>query len=168
MTQPQLPKKFRSARPAPKPLPRDKRDPAPDRAGLEKLGQSVRARLEQDPSAYRIPVEQAEIFAITDFLGAEECAQLMALVDQTARPSDTFDDKKIHNYRTYYSGDIDPLHPLARQVERRIDDLLGIDHKFGECLQGQRYALGQEYQAHCDYFAPLADFFQAEIGRAHV
>jgi prolyl 4-hydroxylase len=39
-------------------------------------------------------------------------------------------------------------------IERRIDDLMGIDPHFGEAIQGQRYAVGQEYRGHCDWFPP--------------
>lgn len=35
-----------------------------------------------------------------------------------------------------------------------ICDLLGIDPRFGEPLQGQRYDVGQEFKAHTDTFNP--------------
>ena len=35
-----------------------------DRAALARVGESVRARLADDPAAYRVPVDLAEIFAL--------------------------------------------------------------------------------------------------------
>ena len=41
---------------------------------------------------------------------------------------------------------------FVRMIERRLDDLLGLDGSWGETVQGQRYQPGQEFQAHCDWF----------------
>jgi prolyl 4-hydroxylase len=138
-------------------------DPHPDREALAALGEIVRARLDADGAAYRIPVEEVEIYAISDFLSPSECERFMAMVDATARPSDTFDPGEQNRYRTSYSGDVDYADPFVAMIERRIDDLMGINPLFGEIVQGQRYTQGQEYQGHCDFFAPLAAFFQREI-----
>ena len=39
-------------------------------------------------------------------------------------------------------------------LEALLLDLNGIDPTHGEPLQGQRYAEGQEFKPHCDYFNP--------------
>jgi prolyl 4-hydroxylase len=133
-----------------------------EKDALAAVGAKVRARLAADASVYRIPTDDAEIFAISDFLSPGECERFMGLVDKTAVPSSTFEADNKQTYRTSYSGDVDPFDPFVAMVERRIDDLLGLPREFGEIVQGQRYQPGQEYQHHCDYFPPQADFYARE------
>ena len=84
------------------------------------------------------------------------------MVDAVAKPSTVFDVKYESGYRTSYSGDVEHTDPFVRMIERRIDDLLGIDPSFGETVQGQRYTPGQEFQAHVDWFWTLADYWPEE------
>jgi prolyl 4-hydroxylase len=134
--------------------------PTPDRKALVAVGNSVRARLANDPSAYRVPVDQAEIYAFADFLDRQECAHLMQRIDEVARPSELTRD--LDRYRTSYSGDVDRDDPVVRTVERRLYDLLGIDATWGETIQGQRYHPGQEFKEHCDWFDTTQSYWKAE------
>jgi prolyl 4-hydroxylase len=68
-----------------------KPDPAPDRDALVAQGDAVRARLDGDPYAYRVPLDTMDMYAITDFLSPAECHRFMTLVDEVARPSATFE-----------------------------------------------------------------------------
>lgn len=139
--------------------------PLVDVAALARCGELVRARLAADPSAYRLPTERAEIFAFGEFLSAPECERMMALVDATAQPSAVFDEGQYSNARTSYSGDVDRTDSFVRMIERRIDDLLGLDPTFGESVQGQRYAPGQEFKEHCDWFHTRASYWPTEAKR---
>lgn len=132
-----------------------------DRARLRAVGDSVRARLNADPAAYRLPVDGIEIWAVSEFLSAGECERLIAIVDAVARPSPTYNNN-ADGGRTSYTGDVDPADPFIATLERRINDLLGIDPAFGETLQGQRYLPGQEFKHHCDWFAQDSDYWAAE------
>ena len=138
--------------------------PAPlkDKAALARLGEQVRRRLAADPAAYHIETDKAEIFAFNQFLSPAECNRFIAMVDAVAKPSTVFDIKYESGYRTSYSGDVEHTDPFVRMIERRIDDLLGIDPSFGETVQGQRYTPGQEFQAHVDWFWTLADYWPEE------
>jgi prolyl 4-hydroxylase len=138
--------------------------PTSDTAALKRIGQSVRARLEADPSAYRIPIDGLEIFAVSDFFSEAECRRLMAIVDEVARPSPTYDDSADLG-RTSYSGDVDPWDPFIQMLQRRIDDLLGFAPGMGETIQGQRYAVGQEFKPHFDHFSPSHSFWTTEQAR---
>src|SRR3546814_19183753 len=40
------------------------------------------------------------------------------------------------------------------RVEALISAFTGLDRAYGEPVQGQRYAVGQEFTAHTDYFEP--------------
>jgi prolyl 4-hydroxylase len=136
-----------------------------DRTPLKRIGAAVRKRLAGNPEIYRVPAEQAEIFAVGDFLTADECARLVEQIDAVARPSAAYDSEYADAYRTSYSGNFDPADPLVRAVTRRTDDLLGIDPALGETLQGQRYLPGQEFKAHFDWFAPESGYWKTEYSR---
>lgn len=138
---------------------------SPDRPALARIGAAVRARLDADPCAYKVPVEQAEIYALSDFLGKEECEHLIALIDTVAKPSEVFEEVYQPRYRTSYSGDLHPHDNFVRMVERRLGDLLGLDLVWGEAVQGQRYHPGQEYKEHCDWFDTSSEYWKEEIGR---
>ena len=47
-------------------MPKTVADTMPDRKALAQQGAAVRARLNRDPSVYRVPVEGAEIYAGDD------------------------------------------------------------------------------------------------------
>jgi prolyl 4-hydroxylase len=134
----------------------------PDQARLRRLGRKVRERLSALPDAYRIPTEQAEMFAVGDFFSPMECGRLMGMIDAVAKPSRAFDAAYDSGYRTSYSGDVDPHDPFVRKIQRRLDDLLGIDPSFGETIQGQRYLPGQQFQAHCDWFPGGTTYWEQE------
>lgn len=141
--------------------------PAPlaDRAALAALGERVCARLEADPGAWKLPTDKADIYAIADFLSPAECDRFIALVDKVAKPSAVFDLTYESGFRTSYSGDVDRDDPFVKMIERRIDDLLGMEPSHGESVQGQRYYPGQEFRAHCDWFWTAAKYWATEAKR---
>jgi prolyl 4-hydroxylase len=136
----------------------------PDRADLRQVGEIVRARLDADPSAYRLPVEGLEIYAVRDFLSETDCRRLIGIVDAVAAPSPTYNGN-IDGGRTSYTGDVDPGDPFIRMLQRRIDDLLGLEPGLGETLQGQRYQVGQEFRHHYDWFAAKHEYWDHERKR---
>ncbi|MBF9150348.1 2OG-Fe(II) oxygenase [Novosphingobium sp. 1Y9A] len=131
---------------------------------LRKVGETVRLRLSGDGGVYRIPVEGLEIFGVADFFSTAECDKLMAIVDSVARPSPTYKGTDATG-RTSYTGDVDPFDPFILMLQRRIDDLMGIDPALGETIQGQRYEPGQEFRAHYDHFLPSQHFWDTEQKR---
>lgn len=139
--------------------------PLADQAALARLGQTVRTRIADDPTAYRLPTDRIEIWAFADFLSPGECDRMIALIDIVAKPSTVFNAAYDSKYRTSYSGDVERTDPFVRMVERRIDDLLGMEPEWGETVQGQRYLPGQEFRAHCDWFWTLGDYWPAEAKR---
>lgn len=136
--------------------------PNPDKAALARVGNAVRARLEADPSVHRVPVEAAEIYALSGFISPDECTALMAMIDRVAQPSRVFDHGYGAHYRTSFSGDMDPWDPFVRMIERRLDDLLGLPHEWGETFQGQRYHEGQQFKPHMDWFFTKAAYWKDE------
>jgi prolyl 4-hydroxylase len=139
--------------------------PNPDKVALLKVGAHVRRRLAANPLVERLPTDQAELWAVAEFVSPAECADLMAMIDRTAQPSKVLDHGHTEVWRTSYSGDVDRDDPLVAVIERRIDDLLGIPHEWGETMQGQRYAVGQEFRQHMDWFWTKAAYWKDESRR---
>jgi prolyl 4-hydroxylase len=139
--------------------------PNPDRAGLVRVGQVVRRRLDALPAVERLPPAGLEIWAVKDFLSAPECEALCVMIDRTAQPSAVYDHGYGANYRTSASGNLDPDHPFVAELTARIDKLLGFPPGFGEPIQGQRYTPGQEFKPHFDWFYTLADYWKTEAKR---
>lgn len=137
----------------------------PDQAGLKQVGESVRTRLAENKSIYKLPTDKAEIVALGDFMSPDECRRMIEMIDAIAKPSKVFDLSYGADYRTSYSGDVDPRDPFVKKISRRIDDLLGIEPSWGETIQGQRYLPGQQFQAHCDWFFTDADYWPIETER---
>jgi len=137
----------------------------PDRQRLRRIGRRVRERLAANPAVYAFPNPEAELFAVGEFLSAEECARMIAMIDAVARPSTAFDLDYSTGYRTSYSGDPDANDPFVRRIERRLDDLLGMDRDRGETIQGQRYLPGQQFQCHTDWFPPDTPYWEQEKDR---
>ena len=139
--------------------------PNADQVGLRRVGNAVRERLADNPAVYQVPAEGVELYAVGDFMNADECARMIALIDAVAEPSVVFDLDYSSGYRTSYSGNVDPRDPFIRKISRRIDDLTGIDPDFGETIQGQRYMPGQEFQPHHDWFHPGTSYWDLEMAR---
>jgi len=137
----------------------------PDKNRLRRLGRKVRERLEANPAVYTLPADKAELWAVGDFFSAEECGRLMTMIDATARPSAAFDVAYETGYRTSYSGDLDPHDPFVKRLQRRLDDLLGIEPEYGETIQGQRYLVGQQFQPHTDWFPSNTPYWETERAR---
>ncbi len=139
--------------------------PVPDQAALVSLGDAVRARLADNPAAYRIEDARIELFAVGDFLSSEECLALTAMIDAVARPSALHELGYESGFRTSYSGDLDPRDPFVAGISARIDALLGVDAAIGEPVQGQRYLPGQEFKPHNDWFYVTESYWPQEKSR---
>ena len=115
---------------------------------------SVRGRLAGRGATQRTPSAKLELFRRPDFLSADLCAQLMSLVDRDRRPSTIADHNGDESFRTSETCDLSPGEPAVHEVEAALHELANIDPAYGEPLQGQRYAVGQEFKPHTDYFTP--------------
>ncbi len=107
--------------------------------------------------AQRIPARNIELYIRRNFLDDAICAALVARIDAERRPSTIADANGDPVFRTSETCDLAAADPLIAEVEARIAAYLGIDPAFGEPLQGQRYAVGQEFKPHTDYFEPAAE-----------
>lgn len=112
------------------------------------------AHILAQPGVQRVPSAKLTLFVRRAFLDAATCAALCARVDATRRPSTLSDFNGDPTFRTSETGDLDPFDPLVVELNARIAAFTGLDPAHGEPIQGQRYAVGQEFKAHTDYFEP--------------
>lgn len=117
-------------------------------------GESSTDRLLAKAGMQRAPSAKIELFQRRDFLSAELCEELIALIDAGRRPSTIADDNGDSYFRTSETCDLSASEPAVQRLEAMLLELNGIDPAHGEPVQGQRYAVGQEFKAHTDYFAP--------------
>lgn len=129
-----------------------------NRKQLARIGQEVGARLDGNPRAQRVAFDDVtvpmQVYYYQDFLSPAECRDLITMIDSDAVPSELYrsgqDDEA--DFRTSYSCNLDRWHPDVQRIDDRICALTGIDPRHGETLQGQRYAVGQQFKPHHDFF----------------
>ncbi len=111
-------------------------------------------RLSATPGVQRLPSPKLTLFVKRDVLPPEICSALMTRIDAVRRPSTIADSNGDAAYRTSETGDLPADDPAVIETERRIAMLTGLSPEYGEPIQGQRYAVGQEFKQHTDYFEP--------------
>ena len=107
----------------------------------------------------RVPSTRLALFDCPRFLSPDLCGELIDLIDKDRRPSTIADANGDNYFRTSETCDLSEKEPAVKRLEELLFALNGIDPKHGEPVQGQRYAVGQEFKPHTDYFEPQgADF----------
>ncbi|WP_448664814.1 2OG-Fe(II) oxygenase [Sphingomonas sp. CJ20] len=124
-----------------------------------KIGRDVAARLDANPAVRRAKVEGAQMYTYPDFLSDAECDTLIRLIDSNSRPSTLLATSEDPEYRTSSSSDLYRWDESIWTIDQRIANLLGIPGENAETLQGQRYAMNQQFRAHCDYFHETSDYW---------
>ena len=116
-------------------------------------------RLRRDGAIQIIPSAKLELVQLRDFLTLDHCDRLITLIDADRRPSTLADANGDAGFRTSETCDLPSHEPAVAELEAKLNALTGIDPVFGEPVQGQRYAVGQEFKAHCDWFNPDGEDF---------
>jgi prolyl 4-hydroxylase len=125
------------------------------------VGVAVKERLARNSSAFRIPSNDLDIYVVRDFLSRGECGRLIELIDASRIPSQLLAPTDDPEFRTSESCNLDPINPFVRSIEAKLTGLLGIDPLHGETIQGQRYAVGQQFKAHHDFFHRDQPYWEA-------
>ncbi len=144
----------------------------PDIDAIANLGsgwpiEPVVGRLAATPGVQRVPSTRLDLFIRRDFLDRQMCLGLIDMIDARRRPSTISDDNGDAAFRTSETCDLDGADPLVARLDAMLVGFIGLDPRHGEPVQGQRYAVGQEFKAHTDYFEPTGvDFhrFCSESG----
>ena len=116
------------------------------------IGPWVSNRLQKTPGALKLPSTNLDIFVVRDFLSKRECAELVARIDVQRQPSAILGEYPDPEYRTSESCNLSSTDRLVVSIEAKITQLMGIDPRLGESIQGQRYAPGQQFKPHHDFF----------------
>ena len=126
------------------------------------IGQLVSSRLKTTPGAMKLPSPHLDIFVVQNFLPPRECALMMKMIDKRRQTSGVLGGfgKNDPDYRPSESCNVNPADPFVASIERKITDLMGIDPAHGETIQGQRYAVGQQFKAHHDFFYVEQPYWQ--------
>jgi prolyl 4-hydroxylase len=138
--------------------------PAP--FGSENPAEAMTVHLTAQPGVQRVPSPKLTLFLRRRFLDPETCAAVIGRIDAQRRPSTISDDIGDSAFRTSETCDLDPLDPVVAEVEARIMAFTGLDPSHGEPMQGQRYAVGQEFKGHTDYFEPTGVDYEKFCGVA--
>ena len=111
------------------------------------------------PRVQRVPSPDLTLFIQRQFLTADECAALIDRIEARRRPSTIADANGDRAFRTSETCDLDGSDPFVAAIDAKLAAFAGIDPAHGEPIQGQRYAVGQEFKAHTDFFDPKGEDF---------
>jgi prolyl 4-hydroxylase len=128
--------------------------PAADAAALYRMqiGTYVRERVLAAPNAFKVPATGLDIFIVRHFLTPEECTSVIELIDKDRVPSGLLAPTADPEFRTSESCNLRVEDRANQLVEAKINRLTGIQPEHGEAIQGQRYAVGQQFKPHHDFF----------------
>ena len=128
-----------------------------------RIGAWVKARLLRDPKALRIDCEALDLFVVRNVMSPAECERLMEIIDQDLTPSQLMSPPPEPDFRTSQSCHLNPHEPEIAALEGRFHEVMGIQPELGETAQGQRYALGQQFKPHWDFFVPGQPYYDAAM-----
>jgi len=122
--------------------------------------------LMRDKRVRHVPTRRLTLLTAPGFLSPDLCESLIELIDKDRRPSTIADANGDDYFRTSETCDLGADESAVEQLEAKLFALNGIDPAHGEPVQGQRYAVGQEFKAHTDYFEPQGADFEKYCGTA--
>ena len=141
----------------------DRRDGQIEALGRANSAEQVRDRILCYPGAVRMPANSMELYIVRDFLTLDECAAVIALIEANRVPSPVVGDAPVSPHRTSETCYLYPGPAPVTAVESKLDLLTGLEPRYGEALQGQRYAVGQEFKPHHDFFDTSQLYWQDQI-----
>jgi len=106
--------------------------------------------------AIKIQSDKLEIYKIENFLNREECDKLIEMINSSnlisSQTINVSDKNEVNSFRTSKTSYFENKNELIDNIEDRICKTLGINNRFAEQMQGQKYEIGQEFKLHTDYF----------------
>ncbi|MEZ5709018.1 MAG: 2OG-Fe(II) oxygenase [Blastomonas sp.] len=136
------------------------------RRTLARLGRSVAERLDAHNLVQKVDApangDQVQLYVYQNFLSPETCRMLIDKIDQGAEPSILYKAENSKDFRTSYSCNLDRWDNEVLAIDERICGLMGLEARTGETLQGQRYAVGQYFKPHHDFFHTDAAYWKQE------
>jgi prolyl 4-hydroxylase len=117
------------------------------------------------PNLRRLDNPRFALYALDDFMSAQECADLEALMAPRLKPSivsHAYDDAAFRTSSTAELWNV--REPLVLAIDERICRTLGIRPAYSEGIQAQRYEVGQQFKPHRDCFEPGTNTYQRLAG----
>jgi len=108
----------------------------------------------------KINARNLEMYVIDNFLNNDECSKIIDIINlsnlenSSTYNSDDPNESKVNDFRTSKTCYFLDSNELINNIESRICRTLGINNRFSEKIQGQKYEVGQEFKLHSDYFDP--------------
>ena len=109
-------------------------------------------RLADNYKAIRLDTSLADIYEVHEFLDAQECQDVIKVMEMNLKASTVTDPNADKSVRTSSTSHLLCMDPVIEKIERKIHGFMDIGLAYGEELQGQRYEIGQEFKQHTDYF----------------
>ena len=108
-----------------------------------------------------------QLYTIENFLSADECEPIISLAESKLRPSEVSHSNGDYSFRTSETCDLESAggDSFIKYVDEKIALALGIRLPYSEPIQAQRYAIGQEFKAHHDYFPPNTEMYEKFAGK---
>jgi prolyl 4-hydroxylase len=131
------------------------------------IGVRVREKLAATLGVNKAPLNNIDMFVLRDFLDKAECEALIQMIEKDCKPSQLLSSNNPDaNFRTSETCLLDRGNQVVQGVESKLTALLGIEPQHGEALQGQRYAVGQQFKPHHDYLRTTEAYWakQEKIG----
>jgi prolyl 4-hydroxylase len=138
------------------------KDPFCSPRKLSQIGHTVTRSLNAHPDIQHVDVPGAQIYVYQDFLSDADCQYLIDKMDAESVPSTLYKGTQIDGFRTSYSCHLSIEDAHVERIEERMAKVLGIPNAQAETMQGQRYAVGQEFMPHHDFFHITEDYWQQE------
>ncbi len=132
---------------------------------LAEIGKATAARLKKQPGVQVVNGIGFDIYIRQGFLTPQECGGLIAMIDADRKPSELLSTDADPTFRTSESCDLDRWHPYVGAIDARVCHFMGMKERQGETLQGQRYAVGQQFKAHHDFFHTDQPYWPGERTR---
>ena len=136
------------------------------RRKLARFGREVGERLERHSQTERVdptyPEHAGQLYLYQHFLTVAECNMIISKINANAKPSTLYAAPNSKDFRTSFSCDLDRWDNELIRIDERICGLTGLDPRHGETMQGQRYAPGQYFKPHHDFFYTSEDYWKSE------
>jgi prolyl 4-hydroxylase len=122
---------------------------SPERA---RIGAEVGVRLAAAAGVQSVRSPGLTLWYVEQFLSLADCSYLIQHIERDRQPSTLLSDSRDDNFRTSDSCNLNRWDERVRAIDLRICELMGLPERHGETLQGQRYAPGQYFRTHHDFF----------------
>ena len=117
------------------------------------VGAFVKHRLMNTPGVFKIPSQGLDVFVLRDFLTPEECVKLCELIDADRASRPGFFRPRPTRISGPARAAISAPGSISTWPSSSASTLCsGSTHSHGETIQGQRYAVGQQFKPHHDFF----------------